>query len=313
MTLKVGIVMDPIAAINFKKDATLAMCLAAQARGWALYYMEMGDVFVRDGVPYGHVSHLQVRDDAADWFSLRALGAMELSDLDVILMRKDPPFDMEYIYATYVLERAELSGVLVVNKPQSIRDANEKLFTAWFPTVLPPHPRDPRMDDIKAFLEEQGEIVVKPLDGMGGRPSSAWPRRAEHQRHPRDAHRNGRRFAMAQRFIAEISDGDKRVLLVDGEPVPYALARVPSPSDFRGNLAAGATGRVVELDERDRWICAEVGPDAARARAVFVGLDIIGEYLTEINVTSPTCIRELDAIYSLDIAGQLMEAIRKLG
>jgi len=310
MTLKVGIVMDPIAAINFKKDATLAMCLAAQARGWALYYMEMGDVFVRDGVPYGHVSHLQVRDDAADWFSLRALGAMELSDLDVILMRKDPPFDMEYIYATYVLERAELSGVLVVNKPQSIRDANEKLFTAWFPQCCPPTLVARRMDDIKAFVEEQGEIVVKPLDGMGGMSIFRLGRGEPNTNVILETlTRNGRRFAMAQRFIDQISHGDKRVLLVDGEPVPYALARVPSPSDFRGNLAAGATGEGRELDERDRWICAEVGPELRERGLIFVGLDIIGEYLTEINVTSPTCIRELDAIYSLDIAGQLMDAI----
>jgi glutathione synthase len=310
MTVKLGVVMDPISKITVKKDSTLAMLLAAQARGWTLEYLEMKDLFLRDGICHGRMRSLAVRDDAHTWYELGEAESRPLSQLDVVLMRKDPPFDMEYIYATYLLERAEQTGVLVVNKPQSLRDANEKMYTAWFAQCCPPTLVTRELSRLYEFLKVEKEIIVKPLDGMGG---ASIFRVTEG-----DANTNvifetmthhESRFIMAQRFLPEIRDGDKRVLLIDGEPVPYALARVPAEGDARGNLAAGAKGVGVELGERERWIASQVGPVVRQQGLVFVGLDIIGEHLTEINVTSPTCIRELDAIYGLDIGAQLMNAI----
>jgi len=310
MTVKLGVVMDPISKITVKKDSTLAMLLAAQARGWALEYMEMRDLFFRDGICHARMRSITVRDDAKDWYELGEAETRPLSQLDVVLMRKDPPFDMEYIYATYLLERAEQTGVLVVNKPQSLRDANEKMYTAWFAQCCPPTLVTRELSRLYEFLRIEKEIIVKPLDGMGGtsifrvsdgeaNTNVIFETMTQHQS----------RFIMAQRFVPEIRDGDKRVLLIDGEPVPYALARVPAEGDARGNLAAGAKGVGVELGERERWIASEVGPVVRDKGLLFVGLDIIGEHLTEINVTSPTCIRELDAIYGLDIGAQLMDAI----
>ena len=310
MSIKLGIVMDPIESINVKKDSSLAMLLAAQKRGWELLYMQLEDMRVRDGQAHARLRPVSVTDSPTDWFSLGDPQELALSELDVMLMRKDPPFDMEYVYATYLLERAESAGVLVVNKPRSIRDANEKFFTAWFSQCCPPTQVSRNMTDFHHFLDEHEDIIVKPLDGMGGtsifRVSRASPNTnvifetlTEH----------GRRFAMAQRYLPEISEGDKRILLIDGEPLPYALARVPHENDARGNLAAGATGVGRELSERDRWIAEQVGPGMRERGLLFVGLDVIGDYLTEINVTSPTCIRELDAIYGQDIAGQLMDTI----
>jgi glutathione synthase len=310
MAVKLGVVMDPISKITVKKDSTLAMLLAAQARGWALEYMEMRDLFFRDGICHARMRSITVRDDANAWYELGEAETRPLSQLDVVLMRKDPPFDMEYIYATYLLERAEQTGVLVVNKPQSLRDANEKMYTAWFAQCCPPTLVTREMSRLYEFLRIEKEIIVKPLDGMGGasifrvsdgeaNTNVIFETMTQHQS----------RFIMAQRFVPEIRDGDKRVLLIDGEPVPYALARVPAEGDARGNLAAGAKGVGVELGERERWIASEVGPVVRDKGLLFVGLDIIGEHLTEINVTSPTCIRELDAIYGLDIGAQLMDAI----
>jgi len=310
MTVKLGVVMDPISKITVKKDSTLAMLLAAQARGWALEYMEMRDLFFRDGICHARMRSISVRDDANAWYELGEAETRPLSQLDVVLMRKDPPFDMEYIYATYLLERAEQTGVLVVNKPQSLRDANEKMYTAWFAQCCPPTLVTRELSRLYEFLRIEKEIIVKPLDGMGGasifrvsdgeaNTNVIFETMTQHQS----------RFIMAQRFVPEIRDGDKRVLLIDGEPVPYALARVPAEGDARGNLAAGAKGVGVELGERERWIASEVGPVVRDKGLLFVGLDIIGEHLTEINVTSPTCIRELDAIYGLDIGAQLMDAI----
>ena len=315
MPIKLGVVMDPIDAINVKKDSSLAMLLAAQERGWDLYYMELDSLLVRDGEPYGHVCGLEVADSPTDWFSFGADDEIRLRELDVILMRKDPPFDMEYIYATYLLERAESSGVLVVNRPRSIRDANEKLFTAWFPQCCPPTQVSRRMTDFHTFLAEYEDIIVKPLDGMGG--ASIF--RVTHGNPNTNvifetltAH--GHRYAMAQRYVPEITEGDKRILLVDGEPLDYVLARVPHENDARGNLAAGATGVGRELSDRDRWIAEQVGPAVRERGLLFVGLDVIGDYLTEINVTSPTCIKELNEFYDLDIGGRLMDAIeRRLG
>lgn len=308
--LKLGVVMDPISTIKIKKDSTFAMLLAAQARAWSITYMELNDLSVIDGVAMAQARALSVRDDPMGWFELGDYQSLPLSDLDVILMRKDPPFNMEYIYATYILELAEHQGVLVVNKPQTLRDANEKLSTAWFPQCTTPALVTRNPQQILAFLQQQKDIILKPLHGMGGasifrvtendlNTNVIIETLTEHQT----------RYVMAQRFIPEIVQGDKRILLVDGEPVPYALARVPAKGETRGNLAVGGTGVGVALSQRDYWICEQVAPTLKEKGLLFVGLDVIGDYLTEINITSPTCIRELDQLYGLDIAGQLMDAI----
>jgi glutathione synthase len=315
MGLKLGVVMDPVGSINFRKDSTLAMLLAAQRRSWELYYMEQADLYLEDSHCHARMARLEVRADPHDWYTLQEARTAPLADLDVVLMRKDPPFDMEFLYTTYLLERAEADGVLVVNRPAAIRDANEKLYTAWFAQCCTPMrvSRDPRM--LEDFLDTHGDIIVKPLNGMGG--ASVFRVRTDDP----NLHviletitDNGRRSVMAQRHIAEISAGDKRILLINGEAFPHALARIPAEGESRGNLAAGATGVGIDLSERDRWICSQVGPTLRERGLLFVGLDVIGDYLTEINVTSPTCIRELDAQYGGDIAGRLMEAIaHKLG
>ncbi|MCF6231377.1 MAG: glutathione synthase, partial [Gammaproteobacteria bacterium] len=261
---------------------------------------------------FGRLSPLTVDDNQEAWFTLGDAVEQPLTELDVILMRKDPPFDTEYIYATYLLERAEVEGVLVVNKPQSLRDANEKLYTAWFNQCTPPTLVSRRDDQLRAFLVEQGDIILKPLDGMGG--ASVFRLRQQ------DANigvtievltQHGQRYIMAQRFIPEITSGDKRILMVDGEPIPYALARLPAKGEVRANLAVGGRGVGVELSERDHWICQQVGPALREKGLLFVGLDVIGDYLTEINVTSPTCIRELDNQYGINISGKLMDAIEQ--
>jgi glutathione synthase len=307
---QLGVIMDPIESINVKKDSSFAMLLEAQRRGWPITYLQQRDLFLRDGRVSGRGRGLQLRDDPDDWFSTGEPFELELGTLDVILMRKDPPFDMEYIYTTYLLDRAAADGALVVNRPDSLRDANEKLFTAWFPQCCPPTLVSRDMARLKAFLAEQGDVVVKPLDGMGG--EGIFRLRLG------DPNTNailetgtvhGRKTLMAQRFLPEYADGDKRILLIDGEPIPYALARIPAEGESRANLAAGGAGVGVELSERDRWICSEVGPALRERGLVFVGLDVIGDYLTEINVTSPTCIRELDAIYDLNISATLFDAI----
>lgn len=310
MTVKLGVVMDPISEITVKKDSTLAMLLAAEKRGWELRYMELRDLLLRDGICHGNMRPISVRDDPVSWYELGEPATEPLAELDVILMRKDPPFDMEYVYATYLLEQAEQHGVLVVNKPQSLRDANEKLYTAWFPECCPPTMVTREMARLYEFLAVEKQIILKPLDGMGGtsifRASEGDPNTNVIFE---TMTRHETRFIMAQRFLPEIVDGDKRVLLIDGEPLPYALARVPAEGDARGNLAAGASGVGVELTDRERWIASQVGPVVRDKGLVFVGLDVIGQHLTEINVTSPTCIRELDAIYGLDIASRLMDVI----
>ncbi len=312
MTLKLGVVMDPIGSIKIKKDSTFAMLLEAQARGWELHYLEQRDLYLVDGVTRARPRPLTVRDDPAGWFTLGEAVDLPLHDLDAVLMRKDPPFDMEYIYTTYLLERAEAEGLLVVNRPQSLRDANEKLFTAWFPQCCPPTLVTRNADQLRAFLAEQQDVILKPLGGMGG--SSIFRLRTGDPNvgvviETLTAH--GTLYTMAQRFIPEISAGDKRILLVDGEPVPYALARIPAPGETRGNLAAGGTGVGVPLTDRDRWICDQVAPELRARGLLFVGIDVIGDFLTEINVTSPTCIRELDAQFGLNIAGTLFDRIEE--
>jgi glutathione synthase len=310
MTTILGVVMDPIDDIKFHKDSTLAMLQAAQRRGWELRYMEMSDLYCRDGVAMARMSPLQVFDDEQRWYQLGAPEETPLHQLDVILMRKDPPFDMEYIYATYLLELAEGRGALVVNRPASLRDANEKIFTTHFPQCTTPTLISRRQGQLRAFVSEHQEVILKPLEGMGGssifKVTASDPNTSVILETLTDY---GSRYTMAQRFIPEISEGDKRILLIDGEPVPFALARVPARGELRGNLAAGGTGVGVELSPRDLWICEQVAPTLREMGLIFVGIDVIGDYLTEINVTSPTCIRELDKLYGLDIAGQLMDAI----
>lgn len=308
----IGVIMDPIGSIKYHKDSTLAMLLAAARRGWTLFYLEMDDLYLEQGEACAHMRPLQVFEDEQRWFELGEATTKPLHQLDAILMRKDPPFDMEYIYATYILEQAERAGALVVNRPQSLRDANEKVFTARFPQCTPPTLISRDAVQIRSFINTHGETILKPLEGMGG--ASIF------KTAPNDPNTSviietltdhGHRFAMAQRFIPEISAGDKRILLVDGTPVPYALARIPAKGELRGNLAAGGTGVGVELTERDYWICEQVADTLREMGLLFAGLDVIGDYLTEINVTSPTCIRELDKQYGLDIGGQLMDAIEQ--
>ncbi|MFA7593051.1 MAG: glutathione synthase [Thiohalobacteraceae bacterium] len=307
---RLAMLMDPIGSINIKKDSSFAMLLAAQRRGWELLYLEQSDLFLRDGRVFAQLRRLHVQDDPKGWYTLEDAHTEPLNGVDILLMRKDPPFDMEYIYTTHMLDRAEAEGVLVVNRPASLRDCNEKLYTAWFPECCAPTLVTRRQEQLREFLAEHDTIVMKPLDGMGG--ASIFRTRTDDPNSGvifETLTGHGRRFAMAQCFIPEISAGDKRILMINGEPVPYALARIPMEGEFRGNLAAGARGEGVELSARDRWICARVGPALRDKGLYFVGLDVIGDYLTEINVTSPTCIRELDALYGLDIAGQLLDCL----
>ncbi|MGY0218539.1 glutathione synthase [Endozoicomonadaceae bacterium StTr2] len=312
MTIRLGIVMDPIAGIHYKKDTSLAMLLAAQKRGWELYYMEQKDLFQRDGKAMGMMSSLSVQLDPESWYTLGEEVSQPLAELDVILMRKDPPFDNEYIYSTYILEQTEAEGVLVMNRPQSLRDCNEKVFATQFPQCIPPVLVSRRQDLIRAFHEEHGDIILKPLDGMGG--SSIFRVKQDDPNLSvicETLTEHGQQQIMAQKFIPEIKDGDKRILLIDGEPVPYAMARIPAAGETRGNLAAGGSAECRPLTDRDRWIAEQVGPTLREKGIIFAGLDVIGDWLTEVNVTSPLGIRELDKAFDLDIAGQLMDTIAK--
>ena len=307
---RTGVIMDPIAGIKTYKDSTFAMLLEAQRRGHETWYMEPEDLSVRDGVAVGRMAPLKVQDDRQDWFELGAAAPRDLGELDLLLMRKDPPFDMDYVYTTYILDLAEQAGVTVMNQPQALRDANEKCFITQFAHCCVPMVITRSSAGIKAFVESHGLSVVKPLDGMGGE--------SIFQARPDDPNLNviletitakDSKLVMAQRYIPEITAGDKRILVIDGEPVPYALARIPGAGDFRGNLAKGGTGKGIELTERDRWIVAQVAPELKRRGIIFAGLDVIGDWLTEINITSPTCIRELDAEYGINIAGTLFDAL----
>ena len=308
--MKIGVIMDPIQHINIAKDSTFAMLLAAQDLGWEIYYMQMSDLFVADNNPGAKMCSLQVADDSREWFRIIKTELRQLEDLDIILMRKDPPVTMEYIYVTHMLDLASHAGVRVVNNPSSLREVNEKLYIYWFPGCIAPTLVSRSKDQFFDFMDEHNEIILKPLDGMGGNSVFRISRsNANAEVIIETLTNNGEKFAMAQRFIPDIVNGDKRILLIDGDPVPYALARIPRPGEHRGNLAAGGTGKGVELSGRDYEICNEIAP-VLRAKGLrFAGIDIIGDYLTEINVTSPTCIRELDKIYELDIAKQLLLAI----
>jgi len=310
MPLNVIVVMDAIAHIKIAKDTTFAMLLEAQRRGHALHYVSPGGLALRDGVAVARTAPLQVRDDKHDWFTLGEFGQTTFGPGQVVLMRKDPPVDAEFIYDTQVLGVAQQAGALVVNDPQGLRDYNEKLAALLFPQCCPPTLVSRRHADLKAFVLEHGQAVLKPLDGMGGRSIFRSGTGDPNLNVILETLTDGeRRLTLAQKFIPDITAGDKRILLVDGEPVGYCLARIPQGDEFRGNLAAGGRGEGRPLSERDRWIAAQVGPEMKRRGMRFVGLDVIGDYLTEVNVTSPTCVRELDAQFGLNIAGTLFDAI----
>lgn len=305
--------MDPIESINIKKDSSFAMLLAAQRKNWQIFYLQQGDIFQQDESIFAHCQALQVDDNPEKWFTAGQTEVINLAELDVILMRKDPPFDMEYIYTSYLLENVEKTGTLIVNKPASLRDANEKLFATQFPqcctrTLVTRHP-----GKLRDFINEHADVILKPLDGMGGESIFRVT--------PDDANLSviietmtlfGQKTIMAQKYIPEILQGDKRILLINGEPVPYSLARIPAKGETRGNLAAGGQGVGMPLTDREKWICQQVGPRLREMGLIFVGIDVIGDYLTEINVTSPTCIRELDNQFDLDIGMQLMDCIESL-
>jgi len=311
--IRTAIVMDPISGITPAKDSTLAMALEAQARGQHLFCLELPDLYLQAGEARGRARALAVRDDANDWFGLSDSADMALADFDVILMRKDPPFDMEYIYATYILERAELAGSLVVNRPSALRDINEKAFIAWFPQCAPTTLITRNMQQLRDFRDTHKRIVVKPLDGMGGK-SIFVVNQGDNNANVifETLTHDGTAFAMAQTYIPEIATGgDKRIILVDGKAPDYALARVPGADDNRGNLVMGATGELRELTDRDRWICEQVGPELSRRGVLFAGLDVIGDYLTEVNVTSPTGIREIHKLAGVNLAADLMDRIEQ--
>lgn len=313
MKIKLGVVMDAVSGIHYKKDSTLAMLWEAQAREWEIYYFELNDLFIRDGKAYGDARVLKVFKDPEKWFALTEKKTLPLTELNLILMRKDPPFNEEYIYSTYILEHAERAGVLVVNRPQALRDSNEKLFATYFSQCSPPSIVTQSRQKLFEFWNEHQDIVCKPLNSMGG--TSVF--RLQDQ----DVNANvifeiltcdESIYIMAQKFIPEIKHGDKRILMINGEPVSHVLARVPSNNDWRGNLAAGAKGIVQPLSARDKWICDQVGPVLRQRGLYFAGLDVIGDFLTEINVTSPTCIREIDAGAKLNVSAMLLDSLEKL-
>lgn len=314
MSLKLGVVMDPIGSIHYKKDTTLALLWAAQDRGWALFHIEPDGLFLEGEVPMATTQPLTVHRNPEHWYDLGDAATLSLTEFDAVLMRKDPPFNMEYIYATYLLERAEQQGTLVVNRCQSLRDCNEKLFATEFPQCCPPLLVSRNMERLRAFHSEHRDVIFKPLDGMGGS--------AIFRAQPGDPNvsviletltRSGHQTIMAQQYLPAIQEGDKRILMINGEAVPWSLARVPLAGESRGNLAAGGSGRVQPLTERDQWIANHIGPTLRERGLYFVGLDVIGDYLTEINVTSPTCLREIEAESGLDIAGQLLDSLPLTG
>ena len=309
MSIKLGVVMDPISY----KDGTFAILLEASRRGWVIYYMEQKDLFLKDEVVSATMRQLKIDDKKKKWSQFSNSMTQPLHQLDVVFMRKDPPFNMDYIYTTYLLELAERRGVLVINKPQSLRDANEKLFTTWFPQCMVPTLVTSNEELLLAFIHQERDIIVKPLDGMGGQ--SIFRIKVDDPNKTvilEMMTRLGERYVMAQRYIPDVIKGDKRILMINGEPVPYALARIPQHDEIRANLAAGGKGIGVKITERDRWICKQVGSTLRKKGLIFVGLDVIGDYLTEINVTSPTCIREIDAAFNINIGGQLLDFVEKI-
>ena len=315
---KIAFLMDPIATVSVKKDSTLAMIAAAQQRGLEIFYLQQDGLVLSAGVVTALTRSLRLRDDFCatldpntagdDWYALGDEQAVALAEMDIVMMRKDPPFDMEYIYTTYLLERAETEGVMVVNRPSALRDCNEKLFATLFPQCCPELIVSRRMDQLKAFHKQHANVVFKKLDGMGGASIFRVMEQDPNLSVVLETLTNsGREQIMGQVYLPEIVDGDKRILLINGEPVPYALARIPSAGETRGNLAAGGRGEGRLLTDRDQWIAQQIGPELKRRGLMFVGIDVIGDYLTEINVTCPTCIRELNEQFGLDIAGDLID------
>ena len=315
---KIAFLMDPIATVSVKKDSTLAMIAAAQQRGLEIFYLQQDGLVLSAGVVTALTRSLRLRDDFCatldpntagdDWYALGDEQAVALAEMDIVMMRKDPPFDMEYIYTTYLLERAETEGVMVVNRPSALRDCNEKLFATLFPQCCPELIVSRRMDQLKAFHKQNANVVFKKLDGMGGASIFRVMEQDPNLSVVLETLTNsGREQIMGQVYLPEIVDGDKRILLINGEPVPYALARIPSAGETRGNLAAGGRGEGRPLTDRDQWIAQQIGPELKRRGLMFVGIDVIGDYLTEINVTCPTCIRELNEQFGLDIAGDLID------
>jgi len=307
---KIAILMDPVDTINPRKDSTFAMMLEAQHRNYQISYIGKDDLFCQRGKAFARSQKIQVTDNQQQWYQLSEPHTSELSQFDIILMRKDPPFDMEYIMDTYTLDLAESANTHIINKPQALRDANEKFFTEHFAECTPANMISRNMDTLKSAVREFDQVIIKPMDGMGGESIFKTSKNDKNLNVILETvSQNGNKTTMVQQFIPEISEGDKRILIINGKPVPYALARIPSTKDFRGNLAKGGTGKGVELSTSDYRICEIVGPKLKEMGIVFAGIDVIGNYLTEINVTSPTCIRELDEIFQLNIAGQLFDCI----
>ncbi|WP_322406356.1 glutathione synthase [Idiomarina sp. PL1-037] len=309
---KLAMVMDPIATVKTEKDTSFRLLLEAQARGYQCFYLEMGDLVIDNGQPMAFAREIRVQDQKTDFYSLTDSEYRPLEDFDVIMMRKDPPFDSEFLYATQMLELAEQRGSLVVNKPQSLRDCNEKLFTSWFADSIADTLVSSRADVIKAFHKKHGEVILKPLDGMGG--ASIFKVGADGSNLGviiETLTEKGQRYAMAQKYLPEIKDGDKRILIIDGEPVPYSLARIPSAGETRGNLAAGGSGRAQPLSESDWALARKVAPELKKRGLIIVGLDVIGDRITEINVTSPTCMREIENAYDINIAELVFKAIEE--
>jgi len=313
MALNIGIVMDPIASIKPYKDSTLAMMLAAQKKGWNLHYIEQANLYLHEKAVQVDYQSVTVLDDDKHWFELGEKSSMQGSQLDAILMRIDPPFNMEYIYTTYLLEMLEQQGCLIVNKPSSLRDANEKLFATQFPQCCTDTLVSRNPDKLRDFINEHQDVILKPLDGMGGQSIFRVS--------PGDANLSviletmvgfSESTVMAQKFIPEITQGDKRILMVNGKAIPYTLARIPAEGETRGNIAAGGTGVAMPITKREQWIADQIGESLIDKGILFAGLDVIGDYLTEINITSPTCIREIDAQFNLDIATQLMDCIEQI-
>ena len=309
--ITLAVLMDDIASINPKKDSSLAMMLEAKRRDWDIYTFDSADMFHLQGEVFAKARKTLVADSESHWHECEEAEILQLKEIDVVFMRKDPPFDMDYIYATYLLEQLEASGVMVVNKPSSLRDANEKLFALNFPELIPKTLVSSNNEKLSVFINDNVDVVVKPLDGMGGTNIFKLKKGDDNEEVLLKLTNNGQRYIMAQEFLPEIKHGDKRILLINGKPVDYALARIPAKGNFKGNLAAGAIGVGQPLSERDRFLCKQIAPILIEKELIFVGLDVIGDYITEINVTSPTCIRELDSQFSLNISSELLDVVEE--
>ena len=309
--ITLAVLMDDIASINPKKDSSLAMMLEAKRRNWDIYTFDSSDMFHLKGEVFAKARKTLVKDSESHWHECEEAEILQLKEIDVVFMRKDPPFDMDYIYATYLLEQLEASGVMVVNKPSSLRDANEKLFALNFPELIPKTLVSSNNEKLSVFINDNVDVVVKPLDGMGGTNIFKLKKGDDNEEVLLKLTNNGQRYIMAQEFLPEIEHGDKRILLINGKPVDYALARMPAEGNFKGNLAAGAIGVGQPLSERDRFLCKQIAPILIEKELIFVGLDVIGDYITEINVTSPTCIRELDSQFGLNISSELLDVVEE--